>query len=144
MAKQNARELVIKRSAVANGTGTREFVCGIRTRSWSIANDTVDSTIPNCEDPSLPIVATAEPGIQTLEFSGDGLFENDAVQKLVVDDARLQRLPVYEVIVPGYGSWVGPMGVFEYSFNGDMNEKLGFSATWRPTDASLLVFTPAA
>lgn len=143
MAQQNARELVIKRSAVADGTGTRVFVCGLRTRSWGIDNAEIDTTVPNCTDPTLPIVATSTAGRQTLEFTGDGLFDNDAVGKIVADDARLQRKPTYEVIVPGYGSWVGPMGVFAYQWSGDMEEPLGFSATWRPSDASLLVFTPA-
>ena len=142
MAKQNARNLVIKRSAVVDGSGSRDFVCGIRTRSWSISNAEIDTTIPDCDDPSLPIVQTSEPGVQTLEFTGDGLFENDTAAKMVADDARLQRSPVYEVIVPGYGTWLGPMAVFNYQWSGDQAEKLGFSATWRPTDASLLTFTP--
>jgi predicted secreted protein len=141
--KQNARNLLIKRSALADGTGARGNVCGIRTRSWSIANAEIDTTIPNCDDPSLPLVTTSEPGAQTLEFTGDGIFEDSTASILVADDARLQRSPIYEVIVPGYGTWVGPMSVFNYQWNGDQAEKLQFSATWRPTDASLLTFTPA-
>ena len=53
---------------------------------------------------SLPIVATSYPGRQTLEFSGDGIADNDAVGRIVFDDARLQRRVTYEIIIPGYGS----------------------------------------
>lgn len=143
MALQNARELVIKRSTSADGSGTKVFVCGLRTRTWSIANAEIDTTIPNCDDPSEPIVATSVPGRQTLEFSGDGLADDDDAMQMVHDDARLQRVVPYEVVVPGFGSYVGPMGVFDFSFSGDMEDPLGFSATWRPTDASTLVYTPA-
>lgn len=139
---QNGRELAIKRSDVADGSGTKVFVCGLRTRTFSIANAEIDTTIPNCTDPSLPIVATSIPGRQTLEFSGDGLADDDAAMQMVHDDARLQRIVPYEVVVPGFGSYVGPMGVFEFAFSADMEDPLGFSATWRPADAAALVYTP--
>lgn len=142
MALQNGRELVIKRSATADGTGSKVIVCGLRTRGWSINNAEIDTTIPDCDDPSKPIVATSDFGRQTLEFSGDGLADNDAAQLMVHDDARLQRIVPYEVVVPGFGSYVGPMGVYNFEFTADMEEKLGFSATWRPADASQLVYTP--
>jgi predicted secreted protein len=144
MAQQNARELVIKRSTVPDGTGTRVFVCGLRTRSFTIANADIDSTVPNCDDPSLPIVATSAPGRQTLEFTGDGLADNDAVGLIIFDDARLQRRVIYEIIIPGYGTYIGPMAIYDWEFSGDMEEPMAFSATWRPTDAGELIYTPAA
>jgi len=143
MALQNGRELVIKRSAVADGSGTKVFVCGLQTSNFSLANADIDTTIPNCDDPSLPIVATSTPGRQTLEFSGDGLADNDAAQRMVFDDARLQRTVEYEIIIPGFGTYEGPMAVYDFGFDGAMEEKLGFTATWRPTDSSALTFTPA-
>ena len=62
MALQNGRELVIKRSTVADGTGTRVFACGLQTTSFTIANADIDTTRPNCDDPSLPIIATSRTG----------------------------------------------------------------------------------
>jgi predicted secreted protein len=143
MAQQNAKELVIKRSTIADGSGSRVFVCGIRTRSFSIANADVDTTVPDCDDPSLPIVATSQPGRQTLEFTGDGLADNDAAGRIIFDDARLQRRVTYEVVIPGFGNYVGTFAIYDWSFSGDMEEPLGFSATWRPTDAGNLTWTPA-
>lgn len=140
MAQQNGRELVIKReTAVA---GTFAFVCGIRTRSLSISNAQIDTTVPNCSNPAAPIVATAKPGRQTISFSGDGLFDNAAVGNSVADDARLQRITNYQVIVPGYGTYEGPFMVGDFEFSGEMEDPLGFSATWVPTDAGLLEFAP--
>lgn len=143
MTQKNARELVIKRSTAADGTGSRGFVCGIRTRKLSISNAEIDNTVPSCDDPSLPIVATSIPGRQTIEFSGDGLFDSDAVGIVVLDDARLQRRVTYEIIFPGYGTWVGPFAVFNYEASGDMEDPLAFSASWKPTDINSLVFTAA-
>ena len=144
MAQQNARELVIKRGN-ADIPETFTFVCGLRTRSLTMSSAQIDTTVPNCDDPTLPIVATAKPGRQTITFTGDGLFDNDAVGKLVADDARLQAITVrYQVIVPGYGQFEGPFFIADFEWSGDMEDPLGFSATWVPLDAGQLTFTAAA
>ena len=143
MAQQNARELVIKRSTTPDGSGPRVFVCGLRTRSFTIANADVDSTVPDCDDPSQPVITTSAPGRQTLEFTGDGLADNDAVGRIVFDDARLQRRVTYEIIIPGFGTYLGKFAIYDWEFSGDMEEPLAFSGTWRPTDAQTLTFTPA-
>lgn len=144
MSQQDAKELVIKRGDGASPE-VFSFVCGIRTRSWNMSNASIDTTVPNCDDPSAPIVATARPGRQTLEFSGDGLFDSNAVGKLVIDDVRNQAIDVnYQVICPGVGTWEGPFFISDFSVSGDMEDPLAFSAKWTPLDASQLTFTPAA
>jgi len=143
MSQQLGRELVIKRESDET-SGAFIFVCGIRTRSFSISNAQVDTTVPLCENPGAPIVATARPGRQTLQFQGDGLFDTDEVGKAVADDARLQRTKVYQIIIPGYGTYEGPFMVADFEFSGEMEDQLAFSATWVPTDAGLLDFTAAA
>lgn len=130
MSQQNARELVIKRYNGANF----DFVCGIRTRSMPISNAQIDTTVPDCTDPSQPISATAKPGRQTLSFTGDGLFDNAQIGKDVADDARLQRITDYQIIVPGYGTFEGAFMVGDFEFSGDMEDPLAFSATWVPTE----------
>lgn len=140
--QHNARELVIKRESDET-PGTYEFVCGIRTRTFQISNAQVDTTVPSCANPANPIVATAAPGRQTISFSGDGLFDSDAVGIKVADDARLQRIPNYQIIVPGYGTFTGPFMVGDYEAGGEMEGKMTFSASWVPTDASQLDFVSA-
>jgi TP901-1 family phage major tail protein len=143
MSQQNARELVIKRGDGA-GPEVFTFVCGMQTRTFTMSNASIDTTVPNCSDPSLPIVATARPGRQTLEFSGDGLFDNAAVGKAVADDARNQSETNYEIIVPGYGTFSGPFFIADFNWSGSMEDPLKFSAKWIPLDNSQLTFTPAA
>lgn len=142
--QQNARELVIKRGDGASPE-VFTFVCGLRTRTFQMSNAQIDTTVPSCEDPSQPIVATARPGRQTITFSGDGLFDSNAVGKLVADDARNQVVDAnYKVIVPGYGEFTGPFFVSDFQWNGDMEDPLAFSATWVPLDGDSLTFTPEA
>ncbi len=143
MANQNARELVIKRED-SPGSGTFTFVCGFRTRSFQMSNAQIDTTVPNCADPAQPIVATAKPGRQTIQFSGDGLFDNNTIGKAVADDARLQNTTInYQVIVPGYGTFEGTFFVADFEWSGEMEDDLGFSATFIPLDNSNLTFTAA-
>ncbi|QIB32636.1 phage tail tube protein [Ancylobacter pratisalsi] len=143
MSLENARELYIKRS---NGDSPETFstVCGVRTRSLQMSNAQIDTTIPDCDDPSAPIVATAAPGRQTLTFSGDGLFVSSDSGVAVADDARLQRVTNYQIRVVGYGVFEGPFMVADFELSGDMEEKMAFSATWVPTDAGTLTFTAEA
>jgi len=140
MAQENARELVIKRGDGASPE-VFTFVCGLRTRTFTMSNASIDTTVPSCADPSAPIVATAAPGRQTLTFSGDGLFDNDTVGLAVFNDARNQSQTNYTIIVPGVGSFVGPFFISDYSNSGDMEDRMAFSATWIPLDASQLTFT---
>lgn len=142
MSQQNARELVIKRGDGGSPSETFTFVCGMRTRSFQMSNAQIDTTVPSCDDPSQPIVATARPGRQTIQFSGDGLFDSDAVGKAVADDARLQRTTInYQVVVPGYGTFEGPFFVSDFQWNGDMEDPLAFSATFIPLSGDDLTFT---
>lgn len=142
MAQQNARELAIKRET-SPGSGSFIYVCGIRTRSFQMSNAQIDTTVPNCNDPSQPIIATAAPGRQTIQFSGDGLFNNNTAGKAIADDVRLQSSDInYQVMVPGYGTFEGPFFISDFEWSGDMEDPLAFSATWVPLDNSQLTFTP--
>jgi predicted secreted protein len=106
-----------------------------------MSNASIDTTTPNCNDPSQPIVATARPGRQTVTFSGDGLFDSNAAGKAMFDDVRNQETDVnYQVIVPGIGSFTGPWFISDFQLNGDMEDPLSFSSTWVPLDNSRLTF----
>ncbi|MGB3042450.1 MAG: phage tail tube protein [Xanthobacteraceae bacterium] len=144
MAQQNARELVIKRGDGASPEAFT-FVCGFRSSTFQMSNAQIDTTVPSCTNPGDPLIATARPGRQTIQFSGDGLFDNNEIGKQVVEDVQNQSIDVnYQVIVPGVGTWEGPWFISDFQLNGGMEDPLSFSATWVPLDASQLTFTPAA
>lgn len=141
MAQKLGRTLVIKRG---NGLSPESFVytCGFRSRNFSMSVNEVDTTVPDCADPSLAVQKTSIGGIVDRTFSGSGLFDNDAVSKLVADDARLARVTNYEVTVPGYGAFKGPFILTDFQFTGDMEGDMEFSVTFKPSGA--LTFTAEA
>lgn len=140
MSQQTGRLLLIK---MGDGASPEVFtsVCGFRARNFNMSNSEVDTTVPDCEDPGGPVQKTSIPGIADRTFSGSGLFDNDEVGKDVADAARLGTVNTFQVIVPGYGTFEGPYIVTEFTFDGEMEGNLGFSATFKPSGA--LTFTAA-
>lgn len=138
MAQQTGRLLLIK---MGDG-GTPEVftaVCGFKARSFSLSNNEVDTTVPDCNDPGGVVQKTSVAGISDRTFSGSGLFDNDAVGKAVADAARLGSINNYQVIVPGYGSFLGPYVITDFQWSGDMEGNMEFQATFKPSGA--LAFT---
>jgi len=139
MTNQIGRELLIK----AGDGGSPELfsnVCGIRTRSFNLSANEVDTTVPDCDNPGNLPQKTSAPGILDQSFSGSGLFTNTAAGKQMLDDARTGTGRNYQVVVPGYGTFEGPYAIFELELSGEMEGDMEFSATFRQTGP--LVFTP--
>ncbi|MBN9010811.1 MAG: phage tail protein, partial [Rhizobiales bacterium] len=80
MAQQKGRLLLIK---MGNGADPEVFtsVCGLRSRSFSLSNNEVDTTVPDCDDPGAVVQKSSTPGIQDRTFQGAGLFTNNAAGK---------------------------------------------------------------
>jgi TP901-1 family phage major tail protein len=143
MAQQRGKELVLKRET-SEGSGTFVLVCGVRDVSFSIGSEEIDTTVRSCTDETAAIVATAIAGRQNIEFTiSSGIFEDSASVQGVANDARLQRVWNYQVVVPGFGTFEGGMSVLNFEWDGPMEEMLGFSGTFKFADVSDLAFTAA-
>lgn len=138
MAQQIGRELLIK---AGNGASPEVFtnICGIKTRSFNMSANEVDTTVPDCDNPGNLPQKTSAPGILDQSFSGSGLFTNTAAGKQMLDDARTGVIRNYQVVVPGYGTMEGPYAIFDMELSGELEGNLEFSATFRQTGA--LTFT---
>lgn len=138
MAQQIGRTLLIKSG---NGADPEVFtnICGIRTRSFSMSANEVDTTTPDCDNPGNLPQKTSAPGILDQSFSGSGLFTNTDAGKQMLDDARTGTARNYRVVVPGYGTMEGPYAIFDMELSAEMEGDLEFSATFRQTGA--LTFT---
>ena len=132
MTQQQGRLLLIARED-DSVPGQYNNMCGLRSRNFNLSSEEVDTTIPDCVDPSLAVQKTSIAGIADRTFSGSGKFVKNANSQAVADDARLQRAHNYKVTVPGYGSFTGLFQVTDFQFDGDMTGTLEFSATWKPT-----------
>lgn len=141
MAQQIGRALLIK---AGDGASPEVFtnICGIKTRSFNMSANEVDTTVPDCDNPENPPQKTSAPGILDQSFSGSGLFTNTAAGKQMLDDARGGVTRNYQVVVPGYGTFEGPYGVFNLELAGELEGNLEFSATFRQTSPGTFTAEP--
>lgn len=141
MAQQIGRLLAIK---MGDGADPESFtyVCGFKARTFKLSANSVDTTVPDCNDPGAAVQKTSVAGIVDREFSGSGMFDSDAIGIAVADAARLAEVHNYEVIVPGWGTFDGPYIITAFEFTGAAEGNMEFSATFTPSGA--LNFTAEA
>lgn len=141
MPQQLGRLLLIK---IGDGSTPEVFanLCGIKTRSFNLSANEIDTTIPDCTDPGKAVQKTAEPGIVNRTFSGSGAFVSGGTQTILMGHVRNGTVFNAEVIVPGEGEYAGPWMVSEFEFSGEMEGNMEFNATF--SAAGPLTFTAEA
>jgi TP901-1 family phage major tail protein len=138
MSQEKGRLLLIQ---IGDGGGTEVFanLCGLKTRSFNLSANEVDTTIPDCENPGGPVQKTAEPGITNRTFSGSGKFVSGATQAILMGHVNAATVFNAKVIVPGVGTYAGSWMVSDFEFSGEDEGTMEFSATF--TAAGALTYT---
>lgn len=142
MAQQIGRLLLIRIGSGVTPGETFSNLCGLKTRSFNLSANEVDTTIPNCLNPGGAVQKTAEPGIVNRAFSGGGAFVSGATQAILMTHVRNGEVFNAEVIVPGEGTYKGPWMVSDFEFSGEMEGNMEFSASF--SAAGPLTFTAEA
>lgn len=138
MADQKAREALIK---VGDGTSPPSFttVAGIRTRTLSLNQNTVDVTDSDSANQWRELLAGV--GIKSASISGDGIFgdadSDEDIRAAFFDGTHL----TYQFVVPDFGTIEGAFQVASLEYTGGYEEALQFSATFE--SAGELTFTAA-
>jgi TP901-1 family phage major tail protein len=129
MSQQKGRLLLIK---IGDGAGSEAFanLCGLKTRSFNLSANEVDTTTPDCDNPGAAVQKTAEPGIINRTFSGSGAFISGATQAILMNHVRAGEAFNAQVIVPGDGTYAGSWMVSDFEFSGEMEGNMEFSATF--------------
>lgn len=130
MSQQKGRLLLIR---IGDGqTPTEAFanLCGLKTRSFNMSANEVDTTIPDCTNPGGPVQKTSEPGISSRTFTGSGKFVSGATQKILMDHVRATTVFNAQVVVPGDGEYEGPWMVSNFELSGEDEGTMDFSATF--------------
>jgi TP901-1 family phage major tail protein len=141
MAQQLGRTLLIK---IGDGADPETFsnLCGLKSRSFSLSLNEIDTTIPSCTNPGDVVEGTSRPGISKKTFTGSGAYVSSAAQAAfntyVVNGTQFNA----QIIVPQFGTFAGPYFVTNYELTGDVENNMEFSATFVPAEAP--TFTPAA
>ena len=132
MPQQKGRTLLIQigDGNVDPGPETFSNLCGIRTRSFNLSANEVETTIPNCENPGNAVQRTVEPGIVNRTFSGSGGFVSGTETSAFMTHVREATTFNAKVIVPGDGTYTGLWMVSEFEFSGEMEGNMDFSATF--------------
>jgi len=136
--QQLGRLLLIK---VGDGGSPETFnnLCGIKTRSFNMSANEIDTTIPSCTNPGGPVQKTSRPGISNRTFSGSGNFVASANTDTFMGYVRNSQAFNAQVIVPGDGTYEGSWMVTDFELTGDVEPNMEFSATFVAAD--VLEFT---
>jgi predicted secreted protein len=140
MAQYSGRELLIKRG---DGAGPEVFtaLCGLDARSFTVNNNLVDVSVPDCITPGGKVWQSMAYGIQSLAFTGSGIFSNDAQNVSLFADVFNQTARNYQVIVPGIGTFQGAFHVENIGFSGAKEGNEEYELSFRST--GVVTFTPA-
>ena len=138
MSQQKGRLLLIK---IGDGESPEAFanLCGLKTRSFNLSANEIDTTVPDCDNPGAAVQKQSEPGIVNRTFSGSGAFISGATQAILMGHVRGATVFNAQVVVPGEGTYAGSWMVSDFEFSGEMEGNMEFSATF--TAAGPLSFT---
>ncbi|MGH0220817.1 phage tail tube protein [Sinorhizobium meliloti] len=136
--QQLGRSLLIK---IGDGNTPEVFsnLCGLKTRSFNMSANEVDTTIPSCTNPGGPVQKTSRPGISNRTFSGSGAFVAGAAMSAFMGYVRGSTAFNAQVVVPGDGTYEGSWMVTDFEFSGDVEPNMEFTATFVAADE--LTFT---
>lgn len=139
--QQLGRLLLIK---VGSGGDPEVFtnLCGLKTRSFNMSANEIDTTIPSCTNPGGPVQKTSRPGISNRTFSGSGAFVSSTAMDTFMGYVRAASAFNAQVVVPGDGTYEGSWMVTDFEFSGDVEPNMEFSATFVAAD--VLAFTAEA
>lgn len=131
MAQKKGRLLLLKKESTP-GSGTFDTnVCGFNARQFTLGNNMVDATLPDCTTPGGVVEEALVYGNQSFGFSGSGRFTDDASHKAVFTDALNQNETDYQVEIPGLGTVEGSFLVENYEGSGEAEGNMEFSASFR-------------
>ncbi len=135
MSQQKGRLLLIK----IGTPGSVANLCGMKTRSFNLSANEVDTTMPDCVNPGGAVQKTTEPGIVSRTFTGSGKFVSGVTQALLMGHVRDGTVFYAEVVVPGDGTYAGFWMVSNFELSGEDEGTMEFSATF--SAAGPLAFT---
>ncbi|WP_028753717.1 phage tail tube protein [Rhizobium leucaenae] len=135
------RTLLIK---IGDGADPETFsnLCGLKTRSFDMSTNEIDTTIPSCTNPGDVVQKTSRPGIASRTFTGSGAYVAGANASAFMTHVTNATAFNAQVVVPGLGTFSGPFFVTSFNFSGDVEPNMDFSATF--TAADVLTFVAEA
>jgi len=139
MAKQLGRALLVK---IDDGSGTKNNLCGLNSKSLTINNSSIDVTTPDCTTPEGALYTETLAGLKNVSVSGDGFFEDSTAEARMntVAMAADNSTP-FEVVVPDFGTYAGTFRITSVEFGGETEGGVTYSLSLESSGA--VTFTAA-
>lgn len=132
MAEQKGRDFLLK---VGNNDGPPETFTtlgGLRSRSFSINNETVDIT--NSDSAGMRELLDGA-GVQSMSVSGSGVFKDDAAFNTMQGYVRNNQIQTFQIVVPGLGTYEGEFLPASLDQDGEHNGEVSYSVSLESSGA---------
>jgi len=138
MAKQLGRALLVK---IDDGTGTKNNLCGLNSKSLTINNSSIDVTTPDCTTPEGALYTETLAGLKNVSVSGDGFFEDsDAEVRMNTVAMAADNSTTFEIVVPNFGTYAGTFRITSVEFGGETEGGVTYSLSLE--SSGTVTFTP--
>jgi len=138
MAAQKARNIIIKIDS--DGAGTFLTIGGMRSKSFSINEETVDVTDSDSANSWRELLAGA--GVKSASISGSGVFKDSTMEALVLTKKMAGSHSDFQFSVPDLGTFEGEFAIPTLEYSGEYNGEVQFSMSF--DSAGALTFTAAS
>ena len=139
MAKQLGRALLVK---IDDGSGTKNNLCGLNSKSLTINNSSIDVTTPDCTTPEGALYTETLAGLKNVSVSGDGFFEDSTAEARMNTVAMAaDNSTTFEVVVPDFGTYAGTFRITSVEFGGETEGGVTYSLSLE--SSGTVTFTPA-
>ena len=127
MTAQKGKDLLLKVED-SPSSGTFTVVGGIRATGFSINNELIDATHKGSAGKRTLLEGA---GIQSMNISGSGLFEDDTPFSLVRAAAEGNTPLNYQILVPGSSdrTYEGAFMITRFDYSGDYNGEVAYTLT---------------
>lgn len=126
MAASSGRNLKLQRST--DGGTTYTTVAGIRTKSFTIGNEPVDTTT---DDSNAWRTLLAEPGSRTVDVTGSGVSEDNTFLSLVLAATGSVVLEDMQLLFPNGDTLEMSMFVNSYAETGEFQDAVTFEISFQ-------------
>ena len=133
MAKQLGRALLVK---IDDGSGTKNNLCGLNSKSLTINNSSIDVTTPDCTSPEGALYTETLAGLKNVSVSGDGFFEDSTAEARMNTVAMAaDNSTTFEVVVPDFGTYAGTFRITSVEFGGETEGGVTYSLSLESSGA---------
>jgi len=137
MTAQKGRDLLLRIDT--DGSGGFSAVAGLRSRAITLNAETVDVTHQESVGQWRELLSGA--GIRSARIAGAGIFRDAASDALIRQRFFEGALPVFQVVIPDFGTLEGPFQISSFELSGRHDGELTFDLALE--SAGEITFTAA-